>query len=270
MNRAGALLSVAGLRVSLGRTTILRGVTLEAAAGQLLGVVGPNGAGKSTLLRCLYRGLRPDAGAVLVDGRDLLTMKDAESARQTAALPQEAEPVGGLRVRHVVSLGRTAHLRAWQTPGADDDRLVEQAMRRVGADALADRDIGTLSGGERQRVLLARALAQQPRVLVLDEPLNHLDIGHQLETLDTLRELGITTVLAIHDLGLALRYCDRLCVLDAGTVVAAGPPAEVLSPDLMAEVIGVRATVTEIGPGRHALWCEPLNASRPAIAEVPE
>jgi iron complex transport system ATP-binding protein len=263
---APGALTVAGLRVTMGGATILAGVCLEAAAGEVLGVVGPNGAGKSTLLRCLYRGLRPDAGAVLVDGRDLLTMKDAASARQTAALPQEAEPVGGLRVRHVVALGRTAHLRAWQAPGPDDERIVAEAMRRVGADALAERDIGTLSGGERQRVLLARALAQQPRVLVLDEPLNHLDIHHQLETLGTLRSLGITTVLAIHDLGLALRYCDRVCVLDAGTVVAAGPPHQVLSPELMAEVFGVHATLAEVGPGRYALWCEPL----PNTVEVPE
>ncbi|GAA3215311.1 hypothetical protein GCM10020256_16800 [Streptomyces thermocoprophilus] len=143
-------------------------------------------------------------------------------------------------------------------PGAQDHWIAEEALARVGASALADRDIATLSGGERQRVLLARALAQQPRVLVLDEPLNHLDIRHQLDALLMVRGLGITTVLAVHDLGLALRYCDRLCVLADGAVVASGPPRQVLQPALMAEVFGVRARQVEISPGEQALWCEPL------------
>lgn len=129
----------------------------------------------------------------------------------------------------------------------------------MGAQHLADRDIATLSGGEHQRVLLARALAQQTRVLVLDEPLNHPDIRHQLEALRMIRGLGITTVLALHDLDLALRYCDRLCVLADGVVMAAGPPRDVLQPPSMAEVFGVRARQVEIAPGEHALRCEPLD-----------
>ncbi|MFF0598909.1 ABC transporter ATP-binding protein [Streptomyces antibioticus] len=254
-----AVLSIGGLRARLSGVPVLHGVDLRVGPGQVLGVVGPNGAGKSTLLRCLYRALAPDSGRVLVDGADLLTMDATASARHTAALPQESEPVSGLRVRRVVLLGRTAHLRAWQSPADRDHRIAEDALRRVGAYELADRDIGTLSGGERQRVLLARALAQQPRVLVLDEPLNHLDIRHQLEALRTVRELGITTVLAVHDLDLALRYCDRLCVLAGGAVVAAGAPEEVLRPALMAEVFGVRARQIEVEPGRFALWCEPFD-----------
>ncbi|MGW4425067.1 ABC transporter ATP-binding protein [Streptosporangium sp. NPDC004631] len=261
MNDRAATLTVAGLRVSLGGLPILRGVDLDVEGGELLGVVGPNGAGKSTLLRCLYRALRPKAGVVLVDGADLLAMDDRASARRTAALPQESQQAGGLGVRHVVLLGRSAHLRAWRFPSAADHEIVDRALRQVGAEHLADRDIGTLSGGERQRVLLARALAQQPRALVLDEPLNHLDIRHQLEALTLIRGLGLTAVLAIHDLSLALRYCDRLCVLDAGTVVAAGPAREVLRPDLVARVFGVRSRQIEIEPGRHALWCEPLTES---------
>jgi iron complex transport system ATP-binding protein len=251
-------LTIGGLHARLSGVPVLHGVDLRAEPGEVLGVVGPNGAGKSTLLRCLYRALAPESGTVLVGGKDLLAMDPATSARHTAALPQEAEPVSGLRVRRVVVLGRTAHLGPWQTPGAQDHWIAEEALARVGASALADRDIATLSGGERQRVLLARALAQQPRVLVLDEPLNHLDIRHQLDALLLVRGLGITTVLAVHDLGLALRYCDRLCVLADGAVVAAGPPRQVLQPALMAEVFGVRARQVEIAPGEHALWCEPL------------
>ncbi|MGW7297037.1 ABC transporter ATP-binding protein, partial [Streptomyces sp. NPDC054829] len=251
-------LTIGGLRARLSGVPVLHGVDLRAEPGEVLGVVGPNGAGKSTLLRCLYRALAPESGTVLVGGKDLLAMDPATSARHTAALPQEAEPVSGLRVRRVVVLGRTAHLGPWQTPGAQDHWIAEEALARVGASALADRDIATLSGGERQRVLLARALAQQPRVLVLDEPLNHLDIRHQLDALLMVRGLGITTVLAVHDLGLALRYCDRLCVLADGAVVASGPPRQVLQPALMAEVFGVRARQVEISPGEQALWCEPL------------
>ncbi|WP_308404213.1 ABC transporter ATP-binding protein [Streptomyces sp. ATCC 21386] len=259
-----AELSIGGLSARLSGVPVLRGVDLRVDAGEVLGVVGPNGAGKSTLLRCLYRALAPDSGTVLVDGADLLAMDAARSARYTAALPQESEPVSGLRVRRVVLLGRTAYLRAWENPTARDHWIAEEALRRVGAYELADRDLGTLSGGERQRVLLARALTQEPRVLVLDEPLNHLDIRHQLEALRTVRDLGVTTVLAIHDLDLALRYCDRVCVLADGAVVAAGPPQEVLRPALMAEVFGVRSRQVEVEPGRFALWCEPLDTNEPA------
>ncbi|MGI5438634.1 ABC transporter ATP-binding protein [Streptomyces shenzhenensis] len=264
-----AELAIGQLHARLSGVPVLHGVDLHAEPGEVLGVIGPNGAGKSTLLRCLYRALTPEAGTVLVDGKELLAMDPATSARHTAALPQESEPAGGLRVRRVVVLGRTAHLSAWQTPSAQDHWIAEEALRRVGALHLADRDIATLSGGERQRVLLARALAQQPRVLVLDEPLNHLDIRHQLEALRMIRGLGITTVLALHDLDLALRYCDRLCVLAAGAVVAAGMPRDVLQPALMAEVFGVRSRQVEIAPGEHALWCEPLDdpaASDPAAS----
>lgn len=256
-----ARLTIGGLHARLSGVTVLHGVDLRAEPGEVLGVVGPNGAGKSTLLRCLYRALTPESGTVLVDGKDLLAMAAAASARHTAALPQESEPVSGLRVGRVVVLGRTAHLSAWQTPSARDHRIAEEALAQVGASALADRDIATLSGGERQRVLLARALAQQPRVLVLDEPLNHLDIRHQLDALIMVRGLGITTVLALHDLDLALRYCHRLCVLADGAVVAAGPPRDVLQPALMAEVFGVRSRQVEISPGEFSLWCEPLGTA---------
>lgn len=261
MSDQAATLTVTGLRVRLSGVPILRGVDVQVAGGELLGVIGPNGAGKSTLLRCLYRALRPEAGAVWVDGADLLSMDARASARQTAALPQEVQQAGGLGVRHVVLLGRLAHRRSWQQATAGDHEIADRALEQVGAAHLADRDIATLSGGERQRILLARALAQQPRVLVLDEPLNHLDIRHQLEALELVRGLGLTTVMAVHDLGLALRYCDRLCVLDDGTVIAAGPAPQVLQPDLVARVFGVRSRQIEITPGRHTLWCEPLTSA---------
>ncbi|MEX5632818.1 ABC transporter ATP-binding protein [Parafrankia sp. FMc2] len=263
---AAATMVIAGLSVTLAGASVLRGVELTVRAGELLGVVGPNGAGKSTLLRCLYRSLRPTTGAVTVNGRDLLALDAAASARVTAALPQEPETVTGLSVRHVVELGRLPHRRRWAPAGPADAAIVEEAMRRVGVEELASRDIGELSGGERQRVLLARALAQQPQVLVLDEPLNHLDVRHQLDALELVRDLGITTVLAVHDLGLALRYCDRIAVLDRGSVVACGPPGTVLDTDLMATVFGVDARILDLGEGRRALWCEPR---RPLTAASP-
>ncbi|QFZ22839.1 ABC transporter ATP-binding protein [Saccharothrix syringae] len=217
---------------------ILRGVDLTAGRGEVHGIVGPNGSGKSTTLRCVYRALVPHGGVVRLGGRDITSLKVRDTARDLAALTQDSHVEFDFTVTEVVAMGRLPH-----GAGPGDDAVVRDALSRVGAAHLAHRGFLTLSGGERQRVLIARALAQQPKVLVLDEPTNHLDISHQLAVLALVRGLGVTVLAVLHDLNLAAAHCDRLHVLDRGRVVRSGGPADVLTPEVLAEVFRVRAHV---------------------------
>ncbi|MEU9357675.1 ABC transporter ATP-binding protein [Streptomyces sp. NPDC048301] len=237
-------LSLEGVTLTAGARHLVRDVSLTASGGQVIGLVGPNGSGKSSLLRSVYRVLRPDTGTVRVDGDDAWTTPVRRLARTVAAVVQEPVADFDLAVREVVAMGRTPHKRLLDGTTAQDTALVEDALTAVDAIHLADRPFDRLSGGERQRVLIARALAQQPGLLVLDEPTNHLDIRHQLEVLGTLRRLRATVLLALHDLNLAAYYCDRLHVLHEGRIVACGTPAEVLTPRLLADVYGVAGEVT--------------------------
>lgn len=233
-------LTVDQLHVTLDRRPILHDVTLEAVKGDIVGLVGPNGSGKSTLLRTVYRSLRPVDGAVRVGGDDVWELPARTAARKTAAVLQDAGTTTGLTVTEIVALGRTPHHGLMGRDGTEDREAVADAVARCGVTPFAHRDYSTLSGGERQRVLLARALAQRPQLLVLDELTNHLDIRARFELLDLIRSTGITTLAVLHDLDLAARLCDHLVVLHEGEVVAAGPVLEVLTPDLLREVFGVR------------------------------
>ncbi|MFI6941729.1 ABC transporter ATP-binding protein [Streptomyces sp. NPDC050418] len=235
------MLKIDSLSYATGGRTLVDAVSLHAAAGETVGLVGPNGSGKTTLLRCVYGTLRPTAGRVLVDGAEPAGAK--ERARRIATVPQDGQSGFELTVREVVAMGRSPHKRFWEPDTAADALLVTEALTRVGVLGLAERPFPGLSGGERQRALVARALVQQPRLLVLDEPTNHLDIRYQLDILTLVRGLGTTNLLALHDLNLAAYFCDRLYVLHDGAVVASGPPAEVLTAGLLAEVYGVRAEV---------------------------
>ncbi|BFO16779.1 ABC transporter ATP-binding protein [Streptomyces sp. KM77-8] len=236
-------LSVEAVTLTAGARQLVREVSLTARAGETIGLVGPNGSGKSSLLRAVYRVLRPDTGRVLVDGDDVRALPVRQLARTVAAVVQDSAADFDLAVREVVAMGRTPHKRLLAGDTPEDADIVGSALLAVDAVQLADRPFDRLSGGERQRVLIARALAQQPALLVLDEPTNHLDIRHQLSVLGTLRRLPVTVLLALHDLNLAAYYCDRLYVLHAGGITASGPPAEVLTPRLLAEVYGVAAEV---------------------------
>ncbi|WP_405617498.1 ABC transporter ATP-binding protein [Streptomyces sp. NBC_01508] len=244
-DRTAASLHVDGLSYGVGDgRQLVDTVDLTAAPGETVGLVGPNGSGKTTLLRCVYGALRPTHGRALLDGDDLHTMTAKARARRVATVPQDGQSDFELTVREVVAMGRSPHRRFWEADTAADTALAGAALRRVGIAPLAERAFPSLSGGERQRALVARALVQRPALFVLDEPTNHLDIRHQLEVLSLIRELGTTNLLALHDLNLAAYYCDRLYVLKAGTVVASGPPAEVLTPALLAAVYEVEAEVT--------------------------
>ncbi|MCZ1005600.1 ABC transporter ATP-binding protein [Streptomyces lydicus] len=248
-------IDIEDLSVAYAGRTVVTGARLVAAEGEITGLVGPNGSGKSTLLRTVYRHLTPTAGRVLLAGTDLRELSAVRSARHVAALPQERQSEFELTVREVVAMGRTPYKRAFAGDDATDRDTVARALADVGMAAAAGRRFTALSGGERQRVLLARAFCQDPDVLVLDEPTNHLDIRHQVELLALLRAQRRTTLVSLHDLNAAASVCDRLHVLHAGAVIASGPPREVLTPDLLAEVFGVRAAVVD-----HPLTGDPLIA----------
>ncbi|WP_280456944.1 ABC transporter ATP-binding protein [Nocardia carnea] len=220
--------------VAIGGTTIVEAVTLTAESGQFIGIVGPNGSGKSTLLRCLYRAVSPSSGQVLVDGTDITAIGMRENARQVAALTQDSTTPFDFTAAEIVATGRLPHAGLLRGTHRRDDEICAAAMATADIAHLADRGFLSLSGGERQRVLIARALAQQPRVLVLDEPTNHLDVRHQYSVLSAARDLDITVVAALHDLNLAAQYCDRLFVLNAGRLVCAGPPDEVITAEVIA------------------------------------
>lgn len=228
-------------RVSWG-SGILSPVSLHLRPGRVLGVLGANGAGKSTLLRLIYRFNRPQAGRVLVDGEDIHRLPARRVAQRVAAVLQEQPTDFALSVAEIVALGRAPHRRGFAGPSAHDAHLVDHALDRLSLHDFATRPFGTLSGGERQRVMVARALAQQPGLIVLDEPTNHLDIRHQLEVLRLVRGLGATVVASLHDLNLVQGFADDLLVLADGKPLAFGPVAEVLTPDLVARAFGVRAT----------------------------
>ncbi|QHC26053.1 ABC transporter ATP-binding protein [Streptomyces sp. GS7] len=243
-------IDITGLSVEVAGRRLVHDITLSAGSGRLVGLVGPNGSGKSTLLRCVYRALRPAAGTVRLDGRDLHAMTAREGARLLAALPQEAGTDFDFTAAEVVAMGRLPHQRGSGRASAADTRICARALSRVGAAHLADRGFLSLSGGEKQRVLIARALAQEPRVLVLDEPTNHLDIAQQLEILALVRGGGSsptepgerpTVLTALHDLNLAAVHCDELHVIAGGRIAASGTPHDVLTPELLADVFGVRA-----------------------------
>ncbi|WP_435601376.1 ABC transporter ATP-binding protein [Streptomyces sp. C10-9-1] len=236
---SAAALSVEHLTLSAGARRVVQDVSLAAAPGEVIGLVGPNGSGKSSLLRAVYRVLRPDEGRIRVDGDDPWEMSARTLARTLAAVVQDPGAAFDLTVRDVVAMGRTPHKRLLDGDTAEDARLVASALSAVDAEDLADRGFDRLSGGERQRVLIARALAQEPALLVMDEPTNHLDVRHQLQVLGLVRRLPATVLVALHDLNLAAYYCDRIHVLQAGRIVASGTPAEVLTPRLLEEVYGV-------------------------------
>ena len=239
----------------LGGNHILKGIGLETGGRELVGVIGPNGSGKSTLLKCIYRVLRPTAGAVYLDGRDLDSYSYRESARRVAVVAQHNYYNFDFSVREVVLMGRAPHKRALERDTAEDYRIVEESLETVGLAAFADRSFSTLSGGEQQRVILARALAQRTPCLILDEPTNHLDIKYQLQLMDLVRSLDRTVIAAVHDLNIAAMYCDRLYAVKDGQIVGQGAPKKLLTPDFIREVYEVDAQIMMDGNGAlHILF----------------
>lgn len=218
---------------------VLRGVDVIARRGEVVGLIGPNGSGKTTLLRTLYRALSPRAGLVSLDEVPIDRISSRELAKRIAVVIQEAPAELPLTVAEMVRLGRSPHRSDLQRYTAQDDRISARALVRVGMRDLAHRTFATLSGGEKQRVLIARTLAQQADHLLLDEPTNHLDVRYQHEVLQLVRQLEVTTIVVLHDLNLAARYCDHLVLLEGGRVVRVGSPGYVLRPEIIEPVYGV-------------------------------
>ncbi|WP_062119136.1 ABC transporter ATP-binding protein [Aureimonas sp. AU40] len=231
-----------------GKTVIVDDVSLEAEPGRMLGLLGPNGSGKTSLLRILAGLRRAHSGRVTLDGTEIGTVARKALARRIAYVEQSATSTADLKVVDVVKLGRIPHRSALSPWTAADEAAVETALASAGMSAKREASWAHLSGGERQRVQIARALAQAPREIFLDEPTNHLDVEHQIALLRLVSELKLTSIVALHDLNHAALFCDRLVVLKGGRVVAAGPPEEVLTEDLLREVFNVRAHVE---PSRH-------------------
>lgn len=241
------LLEVTGLTVRYGPRAALTSVDLCLAEGELVGLIGPNGSGKSTLLRTLAGALRPTTGEVRLLSRELRSFAPGALAQRVAVVPQNPLLPEAVRVRDYVLLGRTPHLRLLASEGPADHTAAQRAMELTECWHLADRPLADLSGGERQRAVVARALAQEPALLLLDEPTTHLDIGHQGALLDALlqlqRESPLTILAVFHDLNLAAQYCPRLVLLVDGQVVADGLPHAVLQPERLAAVYGQHAVV---------------------------
>lgn len=246
-----------GMTVSANGTLLIDGIDVTGVAGSITAVVGPNGAGKSTLLAAIAR--LQGTGVVRLGGDDLDALTRRERARRVALVQQSTETEVDLSVREAVELGRTPHRSTW---GDDDDPdAVDDALQAVGMTAFADRPLASLSGGERQRVAVSMAIAQQPRLLLVDEPSNHLDIAAQLAVMSLLRELadnGTTIVVALHDLTLALQFSDAVLVLSRGIRIASGPTAQTLTADLISTVYGVAASiVVDPASGHRAIVYAP-------------
>ncbi|MGH8577003.1 MAG: ABC transporter ATP-binding protein [Gammaproteobacteria bacterium] len=241
-----ALLEADRISFAYNGRPVVEDVSVALRPGEFVGLVGPNGSGKTTLLRLLLSLLRPDSGEVRLQGDALRGLARSEIARRAAFVPQDTAIEFAFTVLEVVAMGRNPHLGRFQPPRPHDLEAIRAALHATGTEAFAERTVNALSGGERQRVVIARAIAQEGRVLVLDEPTANLDLARQLEILGLVRELvstGRAAVAAIHDLSLAARYCGRIIMLSHGHVVADGPPEEVVTPANLSKYFGVRAEV---------------------------
>ncbi|MFG6401299.1 MULTISPECIES: ABC transporter ATP-binding protein [unclassified Microbacterium] len=240
-------LSARGLDAGYPGRRVIEGLDLDIAPGRVTMIIGANACGKSTLLGALSRAHAPLGGSVLLDDVDVTEIPRRRFAQTVGLLPQQPTAPDGLTVAELVARGRHPHRGVFQRWGQADTRHVDEAMERTGVAALADRPVGDLSGGQRQRVWIAMALAQNPQILLLDEPTTFLDLSHQLEVLELLVDLnrteGTTIVVVLHELNLAARYADDLIVMCEGRVVAHGSPTETLTRDVIAEAFALDALV---------------------------
>ncbi|HMO56155.1 MAG TPA: ABC transporter ATP-binding protein [Roseiflexaceae bacterium] len=252
------LLTIEQLTASYPGRVAIRSLTLSAQPGEVIGLIGPNGSGKTSLLRAISGAIRPTAGRMFLGDLDLIQATAAARARLVASVPQGGRLPEGFTVGEVVLMGRTPHLAPLSGEQPHDYSIAEQAMRASAVSDLTIRRIGELSGGEQQRVLIARALAQEPHVLLLDEATAHLDLHHQTAIMRLIRSLarqGLIVIAALHDLNLAAIYADRLALLHQGELLAFDRPAAVLTPGLLRAAYAVEAVITS-----HPLYGTPLVA----------
>ena len=241
-------LQLHNVTLAYGTRVVLQNISFETQQGEILGIVGPNGCGKSTLIKAITRVLPPSSGHILLDGRDVAKMSPGEIARLTAVVPQTPVLPEAFTALEVVLMGRTPHLGFLRYESQRDVSIALHAMEMTQTSHLTERRIGELSGGERQRLVIARALTQEPRIILLDEPTAHLDINYQVETLDLISSLcaqqGLTALIALHDLNLAAQYCDRIIMISDGRIYAEGLPREVITEQNVRQVYGAEVCVT--------------------------
>ena len=237
------MLTIEDLSVKLGKKTIIQDLSLSMQTNQFVGIIGANGSGKSTLLKTIYKSLTPEKGKVFFDELDLLKISPKKLAQKMSVVGQFNELSFDFSVFQMVLLGRTPHKKLLESDSKEDYAIVEQALHEMGLTEYRNESYLSLSGGEKQRVILARALAQQPEFLILDEPTNHLDIRYQLELMESVKNLKIGVLAALHDLDLAASYCDYLYAMKNGQILASGNPEEVLTEALIEEIYGVKCKI---------------------------
>jgi iron complex transport system ATP-binding protein len=240
-------LRVQGIEFAYNSAPVLKDVAFEAKEGEIIGILGPNGSGKTTLLRCMNRALSPSKGTVLVEDKEIGSLSRKEIANEMAVVPQNCIITFPFTALEIVMMGRNPSMDRFQRETRGDIEIVRRAMEATSVTHLAGRSMNQLSGGERQRVIIARALAQQPKILLLDEPTLHLDVNHQMEIMELVRELArrekLTVIMVSHDLNLAARYCDKLILLSEGSVLSAGSVPDVLTQDNVEKVFRIRSLV---------------------------
>ncbi|MGA2522771.1 MAG: ABC transporter ATP-binding protein [Candidatus Bathyarchaeia archaeon] len=255
-------LNIDGVECRYGSIKILENVSLSVKAGDFVGILGPNGSGKTTLLRSISRSLKPYKGTILLNDKDLYSLKNIEVAKQMAVVPQDNTISFSFTALEVVLMGRNPHLERFQMETENDMTVARRVMNLTNTWHLASRPVNELSGGERQRVIIARALAQEPKILLLDEPLTYLDIINQLEIMDLIKSLcvadGIIAMAVVHDLNLAARYCNTALLLNKGCVFAAGSLDEVMTSENIKTVFKVDAMVKR-NPVTNSLYIIPLS-----------
>ncbi|GAA2217501.1 ABC transporter ATP-binding protein [Micromonospora olivasterospora] len=267
------MLSTRDLVVGYDERTVLDGLDVDLPADAFTVIVGPNACGKSTLLRTMARLLTPRRGAVLLDGAAIRDLPTRQVAQRLGVLPQSPLVPEGVTVADLVGRGRQPYQRWWRQWSARDAEAVAEAMALADVAELADRPVDTLSGGQRQRVWIAMTLAQDTEALLLDEPTTFLDLAHQVEVLDLLHRLraerGRTVVAVLHDLNQAARYADHLVAMRAGRVVAAGPPREILTAELVRDVFGLDCVVVPCPVTRAPLVVPALTSPSLTAAPAP-
>jgi iron complex transport system ATP-binding protein len=238
-----AVLEVKGLSAGYGSRRVINRAEFTLDRGEVVALLGPNGIGKTTLIRALTHAIKPMDGTISLYGEEMARMSTNAIARKVARVVQSPHLAWSFSVRHVVSLGRWPHHGWLKSPGSRDEAVVEEAMREMEVSDLADRDFSTLSGGEAQRVLVAQALAQEPSILIMDEPVVHLDLHHQISALDLVRQLarkGITILASLHDINLAGMYAHRIMIIDNSGEVHIGPASEMLSLQRLESLFGLK------------------------------
>lgn len=255
-------LTARNLTLAYDRATILRGLHLEIPAHQITALVGSNGCGKSTLLKGLARLLKPQGGNIYLDGVAIAKLPTKAVAKQLGLLPQGPSAPEGLTVRELVALGRYPHQSWLQQWSQEDEQMTEQALAMTGMVELGNRPLDRLSGGQRQRAWIAMVLAQNPEILLLDEPTTFLDLAHQIEVLDLLYDLnrtqGRTVIMVLHDLNQACRYADYLVAMQQGTIVAQGAPNNIMTEDMVQEVFGINSRIVK-DPVAETPMCIPIS-----------